>query len=99
MFQYKLGQKKIIHSMAIWNRLWAEYVSDDHAVIFSYIRDISTHSPSKPQGTVVRPGFAQEVVELVRYGEWNSYPLDPYERQSLGRGGALGSLGEVSLRT
>jgi FAD/FMN-containing dehydrogenase len=55
----------------------AKYVSDNHGVLLSYTRDISTFPPAKPQGVVVRPGSVQEVVELVRLANQTRTPLIP----------------------
>src|SRR4030042_4396659 len=54
-----------------------QYVSDNCGVLLSYTRDISTFPPAKPQGTVVRPGAVEEVVELVRLANQTRTPLIP----------------------
>lgn len=55
----------------------ARYVSDAHAVLLSYTRDVSTFPPGRPQGVVVRPGSVDEVVELVRLANQTRIPIIP----------------------
>ncbi|MFC1925665.1 FAD-binding oxidoreductase [Chloroflexota bacterium] len=55
----------------------AKYVSDDHGVLLSYTRDVSTMPPAKPQGVVVRPSSVEEVVQLVRLANQTCTPLIP----------------------
>jgi len=54
-----------------------KYVSDNHGVLLSYTKDMSTFPPGKPQGVVVRPGSVEEVVEVVRLANQTRTPLIP----------------------
>jgi len=54
-----------------------KYVSDDHAILLAYTKDISVAPAAKTQGVVVRPGSVEEVVEIVRLANETRTPIIP----------------------